>query len=723
MFKNMRKISEPALAFAIPVLIFLIIFAVNGITPFGGTDAETFVTGDLKHQYYPILTEVQRKLHGGESLFYSFRGGTGMNFWALLAFQSSSPINLLLLKIIPESGLTLCTFLIIIIKIGLAGTGMYLFLRSEKLTANMLIGLGAASAYALSSWTLAYFIHIVLLDGLMLLPFIIMGLRALINNKRSLLYTISMAIVFISNYYMAAMILIFVAACTVVFYFEKERPGGVKAFGFTVLRVAAHSALGILASGFFLVPVGLSLIYTPGWTDAIGMRSFFPDNWLDMISGVLPFGSLTTTTGAANIASTALVVLLIPLYFLNSRFTRRERLCHALLAGWLFLSANIKPLDLVINFMHNTNGAPYRWSFMFIFLMIFLAIKALKEIDGVSARYIFISAGAFAGLNIYLLLNDGGAFVFVNFITLAVYAIVLSMKIGKKAFNGIIAGVLFFEVFLSTFAGIKSVESYDDVKHEEVSGLLQAAVEDATAEENPFYRIEIPGQDQNYNGAYLYGYNGVSVYASSLNGNVSKLMRSLKQFADITLNCYRYVPSSPEFDKLFAVKYLVAEKGTKLKNPNMTKLKGSGDYVLYKNNANSSLGYVLPKGDYSQKSASNTDIINGIPLMKAVSSSDSMVFDLKMSDDDFQGSFVADKEGTLFLSIPYDKGWHFTVDGEPVEAHTLARSYTGIDVASGTHDIKGEYIPEGFTAGVIISCISTAMIVAYEAGIRRWIKR
>ena len=34
---------------------------------------------------------------GRESLFYSFAGGLGMNFWAIIAYYLASPLNILVL--------------------------------------------------------------------------------------------------------------------------------------------------------------------------------------------------------------------------------------------------------------------------------------------------------------------------------------------------------------------------------------------------------------------------------------------------------------------------------------------------------------------------------------------------------------------------------------------------------------------------------------------------
>ena len=53
------------LSFAIPFLIMLAIFIINGIFPFGD---ESFMHSDMYHQYVPFLSEMLSKIRSGDSL-------------------------------------------------------------------------------------------------------------------------------------------------------------------------------------------------------------------------------------------------------------------------------------------------------------------------------------------------------------------------------------------------------------------------------------------------------------------------------------------------------------------------------------------------------------------------------------------------------------------------------------------------------------------------------
>ena len=81
-------------AFFMPVIILIIVFAITGIYPFG---SQQLAIIDMYHQYIPFLSELQCRLQGEGSLFYSWNSGGGCNFWCLLSYYGASPLNLLLI--------------------------------------------------------------------------------------------------------------------------------------------------------------------------------------------------------------------------------------------------------------------------------------------------------------------------------------------------------------------------------------------------------------------------------------------------------------------------------------------------------------------------------------------------------------------------------------------------------------------------------------------------
>ena len=166
------------LAFLIPVVSMLVVYAVKGVFPFGD---EMYLRSDCYHQYTPYLEILQKKLQSGGSLFYTWEIGAGMNFVAIAAYYLSSPFNLLTI-LWPTNMADFVNFSIIL-KMGLAGfaTTYYLSKRFKSKNINTVI---FGMFYALSAYFAAFSWNIMWLDCMWILPFIILGLERLVTQKR-----------------------------------------------------------------------------------------------------------------------------------------------------------------------------------------------------------------------------------------------------------------------------------------------------------------------------------------------------------------------------------------------------------------------------------------------------------------------------------------------------------------------------------------------------------
>lgn len=67
------------------------------------------------------------------------------------------------------------------------------------------------------------------------------------------------------------------------------------------------------------------------------------------------------------------------------------------------------------------------------------------------------------------------------------------------------------------------------------------------------------------------------------------------------------------------------------------------------------------------------------------------------------GVVTAGKEGTLLLTMPYDKGWTVTVDGEKTDTYAVGGTLTGVHLESGKHTVEMNYTSPGFPEGMMVS--------------------
>lgn len=83
-----------------------------------------------------------------------------------------------------------------------------------------------------------------------------------------------------------------------------------------------------------------------------------------------------------------------------------------------------------------------------------------------------------------------------------------------------------------------------------------------------------------------------------------------------------------------------------------------------------------------------------------------------LKDSHIIGRIYADKAGMLVSSIPFDAGWTVFVDGEETATHIVNLIYLGVELSEGEHIIEFRFMPCGLKAGVTISIISSAVLIA-----------
>ncbi|MBR1529541.1 MAG: YfhO family protein [Oscillospiraceae bacterium] len=86
----------------------------------------------------------------------------------------------------------------------------------------------------------------------------------------------------------------------------------------------------------------------------------------------------------------------------------------------------------------------------------------------------------------------------------------------------------------------------------------------------------------------------------------------------------------------------------------------------------------------------------------------------EFSDTKINGTVNSEKDGILYLSIPYEKGWSVWVDGQKADLLTMFGAMSGVRVTAGSHEIALKYSPRGFVPGIMIGiCCITILVLLY----------
>jgi len=581
------------IAFAVPVLITVLAFAVTGIYPFG--DQQIAVI-DMYHQYVPFLSELQSKLQNGDSLFYTWNGAAGSNFWNLMAYYCASPLNLLL-AVFPAKYIMEATAFILLIKIGLTGSFMTIYLRYTDNKCNMLT-VAFASLYALSSYVMGYYWCIMWMDAVMLLPLIMLGLNRLIDDGRFVLYTATLALTVFCNYYMAIMVCIFIMFYYPVLYFLKVRKGGTLKCVKTTGKAVGFSLLGVVMAAVMLLPTYISM------QDTFYISADMPEKWavysdvLDVLNQVLPNAQLTYRDGLPNLYCGLIVVILLIFYFMSKTTPLREKALNTGFLAFMFLSLNLNKLDFMWHGFHFPNQLPFRYTFVICFILIGIAYKTFSKIDEVKIQTLWrvLAIGAayliFAQKIFDKNIDNMPLFVYGGIAWLALYIIVMILyrkgTLYRTSFYLLIVVLIFAELTANTCTSFDKVGNSSRVTYfenwEDVSALAEYTNEEfVRAEMDDTYILNCPA---------FYQYKGVSQFSSSINSNTTAIMEKIGVEGEPGKNRFNYNLTNPVTNAMLNVKYIIT-KNLEMKDRDFKEIKVQNHSVLYENKYPLSVGYMV----------------------------------------------------------------------------------------------------------------------------------
>lgn len=587
-------------AFFVPVALMLLAFVVMGIYPFGENQIAVI---DMYHQYVPFLGELQEKLQSGGSLFYTWNGAGGSNFWSLLAYYGASPLNLLLV-LFPKKFLMEGVTLILLLKIGLAGSTMAVYLRATVLErsgrrADVSL-VGFASLYALCSYVMAYYWCIMWMDAVALLPLCILGLHRILEGRSAAGYTVCLALIVFINYYMAIMVCIFILCYYPVLYFIKVPGESAAHFFKTTARAVGYSLLGVAMAAVMLLPTWLSMQSTYYISADMPEKLKFYNDLLDVINQLLPNAQLTYREGLPNLYCGMLVVILLVFYWISRTISLREKLLNGALLVFLILSLNINKLDFIWHGFHFPNQLPYRYTFMICFLLIGMAYQVFLRVDEIRTRHLWILLAAGGGY--YLLaqkiltehIRNLDVFVYTGLAWLALYGAVLLLykkdKMQKSLFPALIAVLLICEMASSTCSSMDQVgttlRSNYYANEEDITRLVAAT--EGTGD--GFGRTEM---NDNYilNCPAMYHYKGISQFSSSLNANATALMERIGVEGEPGKNRFNYNQTDPVTNAMLNIRYLIG-KNLPIDDSDFTQIGSSGSTRLYESRYPLSIGYM-----------------------------------------------------------------------------------------------------------------------------------
>lgn len=673
--------NYPALAFLLPTSLMLIFMFITSCEPFG---KGCMLYCDMYHQYYPFFVEFRQALRSGDSLLYNWSVGMGMDYLGLVSYYLASPLNLVT-AVLPESWMLEYFSLLLPIKIGLASMFFAIMLKRvfQKNDPSIVV---FGAFYGLCSWALGYNWNIMWLDSFALLPLVALGTVSLIKDRKFILYTVSLFFAITANYYIGLFVCIF--TFFLFFAYELCRCKSILRFLEDLARIGFFTVLAIGLTAFLTLPTLASL------RDTQSSVNTFPDGFsVNMVTGekvtaaqeawnafqtakaegsgglmglffsaiaasfpVLfdgmgqvagNMGATITPTfidGLPNLYCGVFAISFALLFLMSGKVNLRDKLCCLAFLLLFMASFIFRQLDYVWHGFHFTNQIPYRFSFLFSFVMLYMAYRAWL-LRSEFRFWQILASGVLSVMLLFLSKQRQNDLVYVTFNLLLVAAYLIAMLYGSRCWcenNGFlrkilpapkaetpeadeqdaqqtslepteeapvretpavpfslrrqyaslaIVAVMFLELVLqvANFGTEFPVNEYNYPLNEEATASMIQVMKELEDDNELFYRTETT-HAQILNDGALNHYYGLTTFTSSANVQVTNFAQALGFGAYKTWNRYLYEDSSPVTNLFTALKYLIERENPTSGNSCMKAIHSYQGVTLLENQ------YYLPLG-------------------------------------------------------------------------------------------------------------------------------
>ncbi len=657
---NKKSFNYCILGFLIPFVFAGLAMLMRAImVESDGSSIFSLLYSDAYYQYFPFFVDFRNSIRAGESFLYTWNIGMGTDYLGLYAYYVASPLNLLT-AFVPEAWVLDFYSFLFPVRIGLAGLFFSIFLKKTFDRNDLSIAI-FASFYATCAWVFGYMWNVMWLDTFAVMPLAILGTISLLKERKFVLYTLSLFYCIFANYYVGFFVCIFILL--VFICYEICRWTTFKRFAVDLGHMAFFTILAIGMTAILSLPTFAALQTTNSaaseFPKAFDMHIADEKSFAGLVEAMVKVATNTyaaiepnyvdaaSSGGLPNIYCGLFATVLSLLFFTCKEIKWRDRICALVMLLFLNLSFILKQLDYIWHGFHFTNMIPNRFSFIYSFVMLYMAYRTwllrrkirtwqIVSVGFVALLGMFFSPGfkefmaqtnsesVQAGMQelsqnfsfgkLYDIFTVEMLFPLVNGLLLLGYLIALfclairhplprsvprktkllwyrDRRFRRNLCSLILVAIICVEfIFHVTSFGLQfNTQNASGYPRggEDAKKVIQY-MKDKEGE-NSFYRADA-AQVQTYNDGALNNYNGISTFSSSANVNVTNFLQALGVSGYKTYNRFAYADGSPITNLFLNLKYVIERRGFVEDNHSLTDVYSSGKVHLMENN------YYLPVG-------------------------------------------------------------------------------------------------------------------------------
>ena len=582
---------------------------------------------DMYHQYGPLFAELYDRVTNLESFIYSWRTGLGSPFLGNFFNYLSSPSAIIILLLGHENMPESIAGMILIKAAFSAATFAYYLKKSQGRHDFTTAAFGIL--YSMCGYFVAYYWNVMWIDAMVYFPLVILGIEKIIKERKPICYIAALALTLVSNYYMGYMVCIFSVLYFLVYFFANNeilsvadsvpytlKEDGKKKYKFVDLvtgnvllrsgftfAFSSIAAAGLVA--FALLPTYFILknCSATSGTFPEEYRSYFSifDFLANHLASVVPTIRSSGNDVLPNVYCGMASVILVPLYLFTRSISIKEKVAHVALLGILFFSFNTNFLNYIWHGFHFPNDLPYRFSFMYCFVLLILAYKAFTRLNEFSGRAIL---GAGLGvIGAIILIQEIGSknveeiTVLISIIFVVTYCLVFALMRDSKYQQSAVAVLL-----LCCIIGEIACANTDRYSMNQPKINYTGDYQDFTElkkeldeyDDSDMYRMELMDLRARMDPAW-YGYNGASTFSSMAYEKLSNVQSDLGMFSNY-INSYTYHMQTPVYNMMHSLKYVVDNNAELTVDEDyFDKLMTQGKFTAYENNYYLPIGFAVDK--------------------------------------------------------------------------------------------------------------------------------
>ena len=586
--KDNKSLFQRVKLYAIPGLItcavIVFIYVFKGIWPFGANRIDYF---DNMQQVAPLYAHLWDWMHGKASLWFDWYTGFGTNVsMSISAFSMLSPFNLLL-YLFPRTLILESISVLTLVKMIFMAVAMYAYINKKYNSLSYNMKVVFSLMYTFCGYTVLYgSCFTPWMDIVALFPLLMLAYENMMQTGKKFFYIIMVAIIFIINYYLGAMSLVYIFLISGAYVLLMSKKEKIKEHAWN-LGIGTVAGLGL--SCFVLVPVMMQLSGSQRGGSGQGIVSQYI-GWIK--SAIISDGQMAAFQRwmmLYGMAFAAAVIIMGLKKFKEEKNTIRYMISLLLIS---LLPIVVEGINLMWHF-GSYNGYTLRNGYIVAFTLItvaaYFARRMFEEVTAdkkqlVKQLVIFVVAAAVYAV-IYNIIpsNDIILAAFILFIAIFIAAFIFYNKKLKKDgigfdFNTIIA-IVAIEVFIGAYSLIGPPKFYEYEPYQ-YGDYVQAAneVKDSLdIEESVTERIVNPDISLNANYPLILRRSAMSSFTAALQSDTQSYS---KKFGYSKYFLWLLDSGGTVFtNSLFHVTQAV--NVNELDSQMYTAVRSDGDYTLY----------------------------------------------------------------------------------------------------------------------------------------------